>query len=394
MTTNNRQDDKKPEKPGKDQRPHATLDLTAEDLSQKEQASKKETVGASSSAAQQEDREQNSRPSLEGSDDRPSSSSPSSAMSLTSHLSAGALGAVLALIFSYAVFWNDDSPRAPVEQIDSLRTELEATQEKLSALETDLAETASASQDLQSTQDNLAQMNQSLDRLSSRIAAVEQRPAAGGATQQAVQQSLDPLTARLSDLEQRLDSIGQTQNEMRTDARASALALALYNLRRAADDGEPFQTELTSIAEMSPVPLELATLEELGDQGVSSVEDLKAGFESAANAAIEAENESSEDSVGSGLWSRVSSLVQVRRKGNIPGDGTRAILARTEYQLERGDLRTALSEAEQLTGKPKQAMAGWIESLRTKIAAEDALDRVEAKLLTALGSGQPARRGG
>ncbi|MGB0085720.1 MAG: mitofilin family membrane protein, partial [Rhodomicrobiaceae bacterium] len=230
--------------------------------------------------------------------------------------------------------------------------------------------------------------------LSDRVAQIEARPGAAAISQEAVQQSLDPLAARLSELETRVASLAKAQSEIQTSSKATALALALYNLRRAANEGRPFAAELKSVAEMSPVPLDLAALEARRDQGVPSLKQLKTDFEAAANKAIDLENQPANDSFASELWSKAKSFIRIRRKGDIPGDTTRAILARAEYQLDAGNLKMAAAEAEQLQGAAAEAVKSWHLELKAKIAADEALAGVEAKLLTALGSEDAGKRGG
>ena len=393
MTTSNGPDDKKPEKAGREQRPYATLDLTATDVSaadEKPSPAKSPAPGATDSTSK------DPPPMNNDHGDRSSPPPPRdiTAASLTSHLGAGALGAILALIFAYVIFWNDGASYVTPEETAALRTQIASAQEKMAGLETQIAEAASPSDALNAANANVERLEQQLQDLTGRLAAVEDRPVPSGPTEQAMQQTLDPVTARLKDVEDRLAALGKAQEEMRTDGRGSALALALYNLRRAADEGKPFVNELKSVADMSPVLLDLAALEPLGSEGVPSIGQLKTSFETAASAALEAERQPADDSLASTLWSRVNSLVSVRRKGNVAGEGTRAILARTEFQLDRGSLANALSESRQLQGPARDAMNGWIERLEARIAAEDALDRVETQLLTALGRDETAKRGG
>ncbi len=142
------------------------------------------------------------------------------------------------------------------------------------------------------------------------------------------------------------------------------------------------------------MPLDLGPLERRGDQGLPSLEQLKASFDSAANAAIDAENQPSDNWFPAQLWASTKSFIRIRRKGEAEGDTTRAILARAEYQLDAGNLSATLAEAEKLKGAAADAMASWLAELKARIAAETALDQVETKLLTALGGDGTAKRGG
>jgi hypothetical protein len=279
------------------------------------------------------------------------------------------------------------------EDAQALRAQIGSAETKLAALEQQQRKTAERAELGRTASGETEGLKQDMASLAQRLASLEARPATE-ATPEAVQHSLDPVNAKLVGLEERLESMSKAQSAMRTDGRATALALALYNLRRAANEGRPFAAELKSVAEMSPVPLDLAALETRRDQGVPSLDQLKASFETAASTALEAENQPPGDSFASELWSKAISVIRVRRKGDVPGDSTSAILARIEHRLEGEDLRAALSEAGQLSGPAAEIMAPWLETLKSKLAADEALARVEAKLLTALGGGDTGKRGG
>lgn len=390
MTTNDAPDDKKP---GKEQRPHATLNLTAEEVPSKIETAQ-EAAGDPQPAPAAEDWQR-----FEGGATTPEANPPPipggiSLPDIATHMAAGAAGALLALILGYFLFWGPEPAGFSPEEAQALRAQIGSAENKLAALEADLRKTAEQAAQAQAASVETDGLKQELASLAQRLASLEARPAGGGASPEAMQQSLDPVNAKLANLEQRLEGLSKAQSEMQTDGKATALALALYNLRRAANEGRPFAAELKSIADMSPVPLDLAVLETRRDQGVPSLDQLKASFEPAANAALEAENQPAGDSFASELWSKAKSFIRVRRKGDVPGNDTSAILARIEYQLEREDLSAALAEAGQLSGPAADAMEPWLETLKAKLAADEALARVEAKLLTALGGGDSGKRGG
>jgi hypothetical protein len=47
-----------------------------------------------------------------------------------------------------------------------------------------------------------------------------------------------------------------------------------------------------------------------------------------------------------------------------------------------------------LTGAAAQAMTPWLNEAKDKAAADDALAKIEARLMTSLGSDERAKRGG
>ncbi len=397
MTASSGSDEKEPGSGGKEQRPYATLDLTAKEVpskdkpapdpanEEKRESTSEDRPGPESEAAEAAgNTEAEPHHSLSG----------YSLVNLSTHLAAGVIGAVLALAFAYFLFADREPAGFSPEQAQALRAQIGSAEAKVIALEDALRRADQRAEQLQTAAAETERLKQDVTRLSRRLSQVETRPAAGGATQETVQQSLDPLTARLTALESRVETIAKAQSETQTDSKATALALALYNLRRAANEGRPFASELKSVAEMSPVPLDLGALEKRRDQGVPSLEQLQAGLDKAANAALDAELRPASNSFASELWAKLRSFIRIKRKGDVPGDSTQAILARIEHRLKGEDLRVALSEAEQLKGPAAEAMKPWIGELKARIAAEDALAQVEAKLLTALGGEETGKRGG
>lgn len=396
MTVNNGPEDKKPGMGGKEQRPYATLDLTAEEVPSKESAAQKaaekqDALEKSKSAAEIKE-----KPRIEGSA-KNGPLPPDSSFNIrgfATHMAAGVVGGVIALIIGYFVYWGGESSALSPEEAQRLRGEIADAEKRISAFEGELRQTSAKAAQLEPAADGIDRLQQTVAALSERISAIEGRPGAATISEKTVQQSIDPLTARLNEVEEKLGRVAKAQDEMQTNSRGAALALALYNLRRAANEGKPYAAELLSVAELSPVPLDLAVLEKYRDQGVPSLEQLIAKFDSAANEALDAENQPATGSFASELWSKARSFVRVRRKGDVPGNSTPAILARIEYRLKAGDLRSALSETEQLQGSAAMAVEAWKAELEAKLAADEALSKVESKLLTELGHEDTAKRGG
>jgi hypothetical protein len=392
MTTNNGPDNNN-QKSGKEHRPYATLDLTAEDVSPKPAAGAEASAGKAEGAAE---RPRLDAPAAGGKPAREAASHDRDfgLYGLASHMAAGALGAVLALVLYATATGGGDTSDLTADEAQALRIEIAKSAEKLTALDARLQKAAEPSAEAKAAAAETASLKQSLSGAAQRIAALEARPTASAVSPEAVQQTLDPLAVRLAAIEERMVGLVKAQSEVHTNTRATALALALYNLRRAADEGKPYAAELKSIAEISPVPLDLAALEAHGGEGVPSLDRLKAELGVAADAAIASENRPSDESWASELWSRAKSFVTVRRKGDVPGDTTRAILARIEHRLGKGELSAAAGEAAQLKGPAAETMAPWVSKLKARIAAEDALKNLEAKLLTALGGDDGGKRGG
>jgi hypothetical protein len=403
-----KEDESKPE--GKPQRPFATLDLTARDVSQPESA------GAEASQAHEPASSNGAPPPRDhGGSDFPM------AMALTS-LASGALGAIIAFFIAYFAFGPSGSPDSLAKATDALRAEIAQSKQQLAGLQDQLRDAIAKTSGFAAVRAEADGLKKDLASLTERVSRSETSSPSSGAPPEAIEQAIAPLNAKITgidgrlgdlakaqgDVESRLKTIATTQSEadrriadiakaqsaVETNSKAAALSIALYNLRRAANEGKPFAAELKSVAAMSPVPLDLGPLEARRDLGLRSLDQLQTDFDTAANKAIDAENAPSDQSLSSELWSKVKSFVRIRRKGNVEGDTTRAILARVEQRLKTGDLQHAASEAEALKGPAAEALAPWLSETKAKIAANAALERAETKILTALGGEDQVKRGG
>lgn len=398
-----------------DQRPQVTLDLKATEVradpvpgATETNAGEAETADTRATAAIEANVEPETPPH-----DKPevaprkslfaaSNLNEATVQAFATHLTAGLLGALLALIVAYygAGAFRERLPLLTDRNAQDFQARIAAYDARIAKQEERIAamEKAASAQRQEFTQsqsrmqlltDQTGLLKQEVTLLSKRI---EDRPsgaasaATPGVSSEAVQQSVDPLKAKLADLEARLGQVSKSQTDVQTDARASALAVALYNLRRAVTDGKPFATELQSIASLSPVPLELDTLNANREKGVRSLQQLQAAFEPAVNKAIDAESRAADTSITGSVWSRMKSLVRVRRVGDVAGDDTQSVLARAEVRLNAGDLRAAVAEAGKLKGEAAKAFKPWLDDAQAKLAVDDTLTRTEAALLTALGT--------
>jgi hypothetical protein len=386
---------------GKDQRPHATLDLTATEV-------------FPDGKPQATDEPRTALPPGDGGEAAPEAAADPAALpprsgareadvgSFLTHMAAGLVGAALALVvafFSLGAF-RDSLPflNEGVSAEDNAHG-LRVAEQRIAALE---QASRSASGDngglasrIKAATDQTGALKQELASLSGRMQSLEAKPApAAGPSAEAVQHSLEPLNAKLAELEGRIASLTKAQDELKASAGAAALTMAVQNLRRAVTEGKPFAAELKTLASLAPQKLELAPLEARRDSGLASLTKLQHDFDSSARAAIEAAKPSGDGSFTGDLLAKARSLVRVRPKGDIPGTAPEAILARAEQRLDSGDLPAAIRETGQLAGPAADAMTPWLTEAKAKAAADETLQAIEAKLITSLGTDDRSRRGG
>lgn len=427
MTTNDNEG--KPGYGAHDQRPQVTLDLKATELSSDPMPEAADTT-ASEHVAAEAPSEAAAQPvpppyiESKAGDTTVSTDEPprkrvfsakalneANIQSFATHLAAGLLGSLVALIGAYygAGAFRERLPLLTERNAHDFRTHIASYDSRIAAYEARLTKqderiaamdkaAASQRQDIAQAQARVHSLAEQAEMMKLTVAMltkrVDERPATTadtattatpGVSPDAMHQSVDPLKAKVAELEARIAQMTASQSSTQTDARASAVSVALYNLRRAVNEGKPYAAELQSVASLTPVPLELDALNAARDKGVRSLQQLQTALEPAINQAIEAENKAGDNTIADGVWSRMKSVVRVRRVGDVAGDDTQSVLARAEVRVTAGDVPGAVAEASKLKGEAAKVFKPWLDDAQAKLAADNAITKVETALLAALG---------
>jgi hypothetical protein len=252
-----------------------------------------------------------------------------------------------------------------------------------------------------------------LTRVGETLAAVRDESAQLAATVDALQAKLvEDLKVALALVEDRLAGLEQTRPgesglvgtvkslELRTGALESAidksvgrsaLVASLSTLRFSAQSGRPFNVELQTVRALSLTlqasqlidPLDRLAV--LAEAGLPTLVGLQRSFISLAGRAARGAPSGDETWVHQTL-NRVTSLVTVRRTGEIAGQSAEAVVARTERFLEEGDLARAVVEASVLTGQSVE-IDGWLGRAQRRLDAELALDDLSTQAVAIGGAG-------
>jgi hypothetical protein len=174
------------------------------------------------------------------------------------------------------------------------------------------------------------------------------------------------------------------RGEMR---RSDSLALALGQLREALARGAPYDAELATVravsAEDQIVLQPLSTIEPHARHGVPTRAALRDRFGPVAAEIARAGRAPGSDEWWRPAFDRISSLVSVRRVGEVTGESPAAIAARAERRLAADDLPAAVAELEKLDGAAAEAARAWLDDARARVAADAALRRLHAYVLRA-----------
>jgi len=204
-----------------------------------------------------------------------------------------------------------------------------------------------------------------------------------------LQGDLTGLTDRIGKLEAALPGLAVVIDKGATQAKGATLAFG--NLRDAVASGHPYAVELSTLRALAPGEGALEALASHADAGIPTLADLTRSFQIASDAALGAEAAPADTSVLGSLLASAQSLVKIRHvDATATGDAPGAILARAAAQLKQGELALAVKEVEGLAPPPREALAPWLDQARTRLAAADTLNRLEAPLLASMGGAAPA----
>ena len=381
-------DDNKPETPkggSSAKGPHATLDLKADRVEEPdgENGQTTETTAASHN-------DNTPAPQREG----------GGTTGFLTHMAAGLFGGLIALVIGYYALgtFRDRLPfvsDTSAEQIRQAQSELAA---RVSAQAQQDAEARAELSDrisaLDSRTEGLARTDDAaVEALRTRVETLAQQleanPPGPDETVSpervtSLSERLDSLANDLASVRSDLDAVQQQTSENVAAARASALAVAVRNLGEAVARGESFTGEFEAVRELSSGPLEAETLAGAAKDGVPTIQALRESFPRFANKALEAVGATSDDSLIGQIVESARSVVNVRPVGEIEGDSPAAIMARVENRLKAGDLPGVVQQSDQLSGEAAVQLLPWIEQVKTRIAANEELDALEARTLAAI----------
>jgi len=183
-----------------------------------------------------------------------------------------------------------------------------------------------------------------------------------------------PEPAAVSALNGRIDQLVQDQHR---SASAAGAALAASELGEAAQSSRPFADQLAALDPILPDSSALRALRPLAAQQTPSRAALAADF------AVEADHvavASRAPPQGSGLIKRLlhtlTAVLTIRRVDKLTGDTPDAVLARSQRQVDDGDLEDALTTLNDLPPAGRDAIAAW----RGRAARRVEIDRLIAAI--------------
>ena len=227
---------------------------------------------------------------------------------------------------------------------------------------------------------------------------------------QALRESLAQATAANSQLTSRLGELENNVRDSRAAGAQAALVLAVANLTKTMATSDPFAAPLAALKDIAAGDSALAqkvdgaatAVAGFGDKGVPTTAMLAASFPAVADAVARAaqktetaDGAAADDGFLSKTWRKisdgVSDAVTVRPEGEVEGDGPLERLARAEARLAEFKLADAVAELDGLSGAPRDAAAAWLDQAKARLAADKAIEELQALALGQLAA--PAANG-
>lgn len=241
-----------------------------------------------------------------------------------------------------------------------------------------LAEEAKADSDggarFDSLAGEIADLRSGLDQVKATLDGVSDTVAG---EQKAVGSLREELGSRLDTIEARLGGPGET--------RGAAAALALAGLSRAVLDGQPYLTEIAAFKALVPDDPAVAVLEPHAGVGVSTRAELSAAFPDLARRVESPPGAGPDAGLGERIMARLQSVVTVRRTGDSDGSGPKAVVARMARAVEMDDLEAAVEAGSAAGDSLPEPITHWLEQARDRIAAEQALEDADGRMIAVLG---------
>jgi hypothetical protein len=231
----------------------------------------------------------------------------------------------------------------------------------------------------------------------------EPQPAAPASDLADIRQEVARLAGSATDLATRIEEVDKTvRSQPAGDPTDIALVLALLQIRDAVEGGRPFRAPYEALAALAQARPEIAAaavpLAAPATDGLAGRPVLANRLRELAPAIVAANpptnGPASTDAAApdwaSEAWRRLSGLVTIRRIDSAGQDqeaeGPAASVNAALQALAGGDLEGAVGALDTLTGAPAETAGPWLRMAKERLAAEAALQRIEALLVARLGT--------
>lgn len=227
-------------------------------------------------------------------------------------------------------------------------------------------------------------LNDTLGKVDARVGELEKTAPPADLQQQlgsfALKSDDEALAARMTKLE------GANSADV---MKRAASVLALANLMRVSQNGEPFSAELAALKALQPGSREVADLSRYAGKGVPTSAMLADRLSRDADLILAAERDAQAKNWMDRFLANLSNLVSVRRVGNARGNSTQSRLARAEMAAKTGELGRAVEEVKALGGPARDAAKPWLAAAQARLAADRDTSSLSQKMIASLAAPLP-----
>jgi len=295
---------------------------------------------------------------------------------------------------------------AVAELLDQVKTSEDAivAVRKMAKAAATAEEVARASAELKRLNDRLTQLERAGSRKKNKTKVEDtvKRAAEVEATTADQSNSLEArVNKAISAIEKRIGTLLANPPVALSAASAhqSAMALAVAQLRRTAEGGQPYRSDLDALAvilgDNPKLKAELDLLARSAATGITTISALHRAFSALAGELAAKAGASTSKGWFDRAVARLSSLVRIRRvDGHGDPDATDTIIARAEADLAAGDLDAAVEAVKSLTAASplSQTVAQqWLARAKARLAVENALTVMHVQAISLLAPAAPKK---
>jgi hypothetical protein len=228
---------------------------------------------------------------------------------------------------------------------------------------------------------------------SAQVTALEAKPTATPPEFAEIRQQVQQLKSANADLGNRVASLEKgEQAQSAADPTDTTLLLAVLQIREALETARPFAAEYDALAALAKTHPDIAAaaapIGEPAKSGVASRAVLIERLRALRGAIATAQPAPAEGDWAARAWGQLRGLVTIRRVDGGGQSAAEAAVGAAERALSAGDLAGAVAVLDGLTGPAADAARPWLQMARQRLAAEEALHRVQSLLVARL---SPAR---
>ncbi len=243
-----------------------------------------------------------------------------------------------------------------------------------------------------------AQNSQSAGELKARLARLEKTISSISTLEG--NETIASLKGMLEGVQSDLSSLGETVQQTsvtKNDVLATAMLFGLGQFRDSLGREAPFQQDLAMMNKFFGSDPELAEslsrLSPYAEKGLMTKKALSDQFTGLATDIVKAKIDGQDLSLKEKVLSRLDNAVSVRKQGEVQGEDTKAIVARAQYHIDKGNMNQAVKELESLNGNAANVATPWINNAKGRLTADSLLSRLSSKVLSDVTSGNMSMGG-